>query len=344
MAQLLCPKIPDICRRVAVARRYFRHLWDRLLFLDASGAAAASPKPPPRRYEPLPRRNPKAAEGSEAEGTVVMVGENYREVSDLVEMKISLLGDRRIGKTSFLAKYAGNEKQQGQYMKNGGLNYVDKIQQVQGARLFFSIWEVGGDDHSQNHIPTACKDSVAILFMFDLTSRCTLNSIIKWYQEARKWNQTAIPILMGTKFDEFVQLPIDLQWAIASQARAYAKALNATLFFSSSTYNINVNKIRTSAYQFLAGGLCNQPVSGVEEVSLTVSSCFFAQGRSAFMPPLCFQKICFPNFTSDMGFQLASEADDQTGVSIFSKRPKLNDESEFLFLTDVAFFTMMTAS
>lgn len=261
MAQLLCPKIPDICRRVVAARRYFRHLWDRLLFLDSSGGAAAgSQKPPPRRYEPLPRRNSssmKAAQGLEEEAAAAMVMENNREVSDLVEMKISLLGDRRIGKTSFLVKYAGIEKQQGEYMKIGGLNYVDKIQQVQGARLFFSIWEVGGDDHCQNHIPTVCKDSVAILFMFDLTSRCTLNSIIKWYQEARKWNQTAIPILIGTKFDEFVQLPIDVQWTIASQARAYAKALNATLFFSSSTYNINVNKV----FKFITAKLFNLPWS-----------------------------------------------------------------------------------
>lgn len=29
--------------------------------------------------------------------------------------------------------------------------------------------------------------------------------------------QTAIPVLIGTKFDDFIQLPIDLQWTIASQ-------------------------------------------------------------------------------------------------------------------------------
>ncbi|CAK9142747.1 unnamed protein product [Ilex paraguariensis] len=76
-----------------------------------------------------------------------------------------------------------------------------------------------------------------------------------WYQEARKCNPTAIPVLIGTKFDDFVQLPIDLQWAIASQARAYARALNATLFFSSSTYNINVNKI----FKFITAKLFNLP-------------------------------------------------------------------------------------
>lgn len=32
-----------------------------------------------------------------------------------------------------------------------------------------------GDSRSYDHVPIACKDAVAILFMFDLTSRCTLN-------------------------------------------------------------------------------------------------------------------------------------------------------------------------
>lgn len=29
--------------------------------------------------------------------------------------------------------------------------------------------------------------------------------------------QTAIPVLIGTKFDDFAQLPLDVQWAIALQ-------------------------------------------------------------------------------------------------------------------------------
>ncbi|CAH1417954.1 unnamed protein product [Lactuca virosa] len=54
---------------------------------------------------------------------------------------------------------------------------------------------------STEAIRAACKDFVAMLFMFDLTSRCTLNSVVNWYQEARKHNQTAIPVMVGSKFD-----------------------------------------------------------------------------------------------------------------------------------------------
>ncbi|CAI9090284.1 OLC1v1025028C1 [Oldenlandia corymbosa var. corymbosa] len=174
--------------------------------------------------------------------------------SDLVSLKISLLGDSQIGKTSFLAKYVGGENG-GEKSEMAGINQMDKILSVKGARISYSMWEVTGDNTSHAHIPEACKDSVAIIFMFDLTSRCTLNSVIRWYKQARKWNQTALPVMVGTKFDEFIQLPIDLQWTIANEARTYAKAINATLFFSSATYNINVNKI----FKFITAKLFNLP-------------------------------------------------------------------------------------
>ncbi|CAI9262910.1 unnamed protein product [Lactuca saligna] len=180
--------------------------------------------------------------------TVSDVCDHDNDASDLVALKISLLGDNHIGKTSFLAKYVGKEKKPEDFPATE-VKKMDKILSVRGARISYSIWEVGGDAFSADNggstaaIRAACKDSVAMLFMFDLTSRCTLNSVVNWYQEARKHNQTAIPVMVGSKFDDFIQLPIEMQWTISSEARAYAKAINATLFFSSASYNINVNKI-----------------------------------------------------------------------------------------------------
>ncbi|KAL0302058.1 UNVERIFIED_CONTAM: Septum-promoting GTP-binding protein 1 [Sesamum radiatum] len=123
-----------------------------------------------------------------------------------------------------------------------GLNVMEKTMCIQGEKRSF------------DQVPIACKDAVAILFMFDL-SRCTLTSVVEWYRESRKWNQAAIPILVGTKFDDFVQLPPDIQWTIVTQARAYARGLKATLFFSSAKHNINVNKI----FKFIMAKLFNLP-------------------------------------------------------------------------------------
>ncbi|GME75285.1 unnamed protein product [Ambrosiozyma monospora] len=79
--------------------------------------------------------------------------------------------------------------------------------------------------------------------MFDLSRKSTLNSVKDWYRQARGFNRTAIPFLVGTKYDLFVDLPDDEQEEITRQAKKYAKAMNAPLIFSSTSASINIQKI-----------------------------------------------------------------------------------------------------
>ncbi|XP_062189584.1 septum-promoting GTP-binding protein 1-like [Phragmites australis] len=239
--------------RFAVVSRVLRLVRDQLLSCSTCGGCGGG-----RRY----RRLVPPAHGGVAGGALLSPvardedgdADAASDVEDVVSLKVSLLGDCQIGKTSFMVKYVGNgEEQNGLQMT--GLNLMDKTLAVRGARIAYSIWDVAGGSQFVDHVPIACKDAVAILYMFDLTSRCTLNNIIDWYERARKWNKTAIPILIGTKFDDFAQLPLEMQWAIVNQARAYARAMKATLFFSSSTHNINVNKI----FKFITAKLFNLP-------------------------------------------------------------------------------------
>uniref|UniRef100_M4E511 Septum-promoting GTP-binding protein 1 n=1 Tax=Brassica campestris TaxID=3711 RepID=M4E511_BRACM len=243
-------------RRILILRRFTRLLWSRIVAFSSKRSGrysllsrATTPSPPVSRPQPPPIPVIRRTSVHEHDNS------HRRSDSDLVSLKISLLGDPQIGKTCFLAKYVGEEKEVEMRELEKGISCTDKMLSMGGARISYSIWELEGAERSRDQIPMACKDSVAILFMFDLTSRCTLNSVIGWYQQARKYNQTAIPVMVGTKFDEFIQLPIDLQWTIASQARTYAKALNATLFFSRASYNINVNKI----FKFVTAKLFDLP-------------------------------------------------------------------------------------
>ncbi|KAL8243409.1 hypothetical protein R6Q59_009667 [Mikania micrantha] len=239
-----------LLQKISVFREIFRFVWDRLLACSIGK---------PVRYRRLSSRSSSPAEEMEPgfdleDPTGTCNG--YDTDSDLVNLKISLLGDCQIGKTSFMIKYVGDE-QENRSLDMAGLNLMDKTLSFGGARIAFRIWDVGGDRRSTEQLPIACKDAVAILFMFDLTSRCTLHNVLEWYMQARKWNKTAIPVLIGTKFDDFVRLPPDLQWTIVIQARTYARAMKATLFFSSATHNINVNKI----FKFIIARLFNLPWS-----------------------------------------------------------------------------------
>ncbi|XP_027332199.1 septum-promoting GTP-binding protein 1 isoform X2 [Abrus precatorius] len=213
----LCRKIVQVdvrwgvLQRVSFVGHFFRFIWNRLVVCSVGK---------PVRYRKLPLRDSSSPPATVDDGFLhehyTATNSGYDSDSDLVNLKISLLGDCHIGKTTFVIKYVGNEQEK-RSLQMEGLNLMDKTLSVQGARISFRIWDVAGDKSSLDQIPMACKDAVAILIMFDLTSRCTLNSVVGWYSEARKWNQTAIPILIGTKFDDFVRLPPDVQWTIVTQ-------------------------------------------------------------------------------------------------------------------------------
>lgn len=82
-----------------------------------------------------------------------------------------------------------------------------------------------------------------LLFMFDLSRKSTLASVKEWYRQARGFNKTAVPFLIGTKFDVFVSLPLEEQQLTTKQARKFAKAMHAPLIYCSTRESINVQKI-----------------------------------------------------------------------------------------------------
>lgn len=141
---------------------------------------------------------------------------------------------------------------------------MEKTISIRNTEITFSIWDLGGQREFVNMLPLVCNDAVAILFMFDLTRKSTLNSIKEWYRQGRGFNKTAIPFLIGTKYDHFVNFPREDQEEISNQvsqtsldttllpyltnmqARRFAKAMRASLIFSSTSHSINVQKVYPS--------------------------------------------------------------------------------------------------
>ena len=120
---------------------------------------------------------------------------------------------------------------------------MEKTISIRNTEITFSIWDLGGQREFVNMLPLVCNDAVAILFMFDLTRKSTLNSIKEWYRQGRGFNKTAIPFLIGTKYDQFVTFPVEDQEEISNQARRFARAMRASLIFSSTSHSINVQKV-----------------------------------------------------------------------------------------------------
>ena len=120
---------------------------------------------------------------------------------------------------------------------------MEKSLHIKNNEITFSVWDLGGQKEFINMLPLVSNDSVAILFMFDLTRKSTLNSIKEWYRQARGFNKTAIPFLIGTKYDLFVEMSQKDQKEITIQAMKFAKAMKDSLIFCSTSHSVNIQKI-----------------------------------------------------------------------------------------------------
>lgn len=133
-----------------------------------------------------------------------------------VMIKVGMVGDAQIGKTSLMVKYVEGSWDE-DYIQTLGVNFMEKTISIRNTEITFSIWDLGGQREFVNMLPLVCNDAVAILFMFDLTRKSTLNSIKEWYRQGRGFNRSAIPVLVGTKYDHFVNLAREEQEEISNQ-------------------------------------------------------------------------------------------------------------------------------
>lgn len=183
-----------------------------------------------------------------------------------LQLKVGMLGDSYVGKTSLMVKYVENKFEE-DYIQTLGINFMEKIIMLRERTVTFTIFDLGGGENEFNQmIPLVCADAAAILFMFDLTRRVTLASIKEWYRQARGFNQMFIPFLVGTKFDVFASLSMDKQRDTIAHARAFAKAMKAPLVFTSASHSINVQKLFKVVLSKRFNLNCNvQPMSNVGE-------------------------------------------------------------------------------
>lgn len=134
-----------------------------------------------------------------------------------VVIKVGMVGDSQIGKTSLMVKYVEGSFDEDYIQTLGawpptlcgcltdpwshkGVNFMEKTITVRRTTITFSIWDLGGQREFVNMLPLVCNDAVAILFMFDLSRKSTLNSVKEWYRQARGFNKVCLSNVLEKQF------------------------------------------------------------------------------------------------------------------------------------------------
>jgi Ras-related protein Rab-7A len=124
--------------------------------------------------------------------------------SSRLQLKVIVLGDSGVGKTSILNRFVKQEFSQS-YRATVGADFLFKEFTVDGKELSLQLWDTAGQERFQALGNAFYRGTDCCLLVFDITNGDSFENIVSWKQEflERSGNEnTNFPIiLLGNKCD-----------------------------------------------------------------------------------------------------------------------------------------------
>ena len=155
-------------------------------------------------------------------------------------IKLLLLGDTSVGKSSFINRYFKNFFQE-EFLSTIGLDSQNKIIKIFNDKYKLTIWDTAGQERFRSITRNYYKNADGVFLIYDVNDSENYDNISKWVNDIKE-NNTAVDnkitiYLLGNKID-LNQRKIDYV-----RAEEMAKNLGVKYFEISCKLNININEV-----------------------------------------------------------------------------------------------------
>ena len=119
---------------------------------------------------------------------------------DEITLKIMLLGDTTVGKTSILLKYTDGYFPT-TYVSTIGVEYKAKKLNINGNSINLQVWDTAGQERFKSITHSYLKGADGILFIYDITQKKTFDNLKIWIRDSEESNQNFKKVIIGNKID-----------------------------------------------------------------------------------------------------------------------------------------------
>jgi len=150
-------------------------------------------------------------------------------------VKICLLGDASVGKTSLVYRFIENRFREN-YKSTLGVNLLKHDTDVEGyGRVSAQIWDLGGQDSFKSLRNLYLEGANGALVIFDVTKKKSFENLIEWITSFKGARGDQPLILIGNKCDLKDQMKIK-----EKEAANFAKSYKMDLLLTSAKTGDNV--------------------------------------------------------------------------------------------------------
>lgn len=154
------------------------------------------------------------------------------------EVKVVLLGDTGVGKSSLVLRFVTNNFKP--YSESTiGASFMSKMITVSSKPIKFQIWDTAGQEKYHSLAPMYYRGAAAAIVVYDITRATTFRTLKNWVDELRSKGPKDIAIaIAGNKADLEHQREVD-----KGMASSYAEEIGAMYLETSAKDDLNVQDI-----------------------------------------------------------------------------------------------------
>eukprot|EP00388_Colpodella_angusta_P021925 GDKJ01055933.1.p1 GENE.GDKJ01055933.1~~GDKJ01055933.1.p1 ORF type:complete len:200 (+),score=42.37 GDKJ01055933.1:46-645(+) len=117
------------------------------------------------------------------------------------KLKILILGEAAVGKTNIMQRFCG-EKFSEKYLITLGVDFKDKLIEVDGQQVTLSVWDTAGQEQFRALTPAYFRAADGCFIVYDITNKESFHLVQNWIDTIYQEPDTKITcVLVGNKTD-----------------------------------------------------------------------------------------------------------------------------------------------
>ena len=168
-----------------------------------------------------------------------------------LKLKILIIGDSAVGKTSLLLKYVENFFPE-THMATIGVEYKTKVIQTDKYKVNLNIWDTAGQERFKSITRSFFNNTNGIVFVYDITDKNSFDGVKNWIKDSEPYGKFK-SVLCGNKVDLEGKRKIKFD-----QLKEYGFKKKLDFFETSAKTGQNVDKAFQKLVDLILSGMSDE--------------------------------------------------------------------------------------